>query len=326
MSVKCGVCRLPCEDPSKVIRCSGSCGSNNHLDCVPLKTRNAKKDWFCDVCKIEKDKTSSTTSSKSVTVTEMSKEFFINTLESLKHEIMGEMKKITSETAEFRSSLQKITSENAEFRSSLQFLSDSIDKSNTLMEDIKKQLKKTQEENLQLLKENSELRLSVDGLEGRLRHLEQHARRQNIEIDGIPETSGENIDKIVQDVAAAIGVEFRGDTVVAAHRVPSFNKNRIKPIIVRFTNYDERDRWISGFRTVRPLPASSVNASFKSSSKVYINEHLTPENKSLLSKVKDVAKNKNYKYVWCRNGKMFVRKDSNDRCIKIERLSDTDKL
>lgn len=63
-----------------------------------------------------------------------------------------------------------------------------------------KQLKKTQLAHLQLTKENAELRGTVHSLEGRIRNLEQHSRRQNIEIDGIPDTPGESVEQIVQDV------------------------------------------------------------------------------------------------------------------------------
>jgi regulator of replication initiation timing len=312
MSVICGVCRLTCVDPSKVSKCAGNCGGAIHLECVPVKTRNAKKDWLCENCKPDTVKSASSASSKSVTVTELSKEFLISTVDSLKREIMGEIKKVISE--------------NSEIRNSLQFMSDSMDKTNSLMDTIKSQLKRYEEENQQLRRDNTELRKSVSTLEERLRNLEQHSRRQNIEIDGVPETSGESVVRILQDVAGAIGVEFKEEAVVAAHRVPSFNKKKTKPIVVRFSNYEERDKWIAGFRQVRPLAASAVNASFSGSSKIFINEHLTPENKLFLSKVKEAARNKSYKYVWCRNGKVFIRKNESEKCIRVEHLSDIDKL
>ncbi|KAG8300187.1 hypothetical protein J6590_082228 [Homalodisca vitripennis] len=48
---------------------------------------------------------------------------------------------------------------------------------------------------------------------------------------------------------------MKHEKVVAAHRIPSYNKRRTAPIIVKFATYEERDVWISNFKAVRPLTA-----------------------------------------------------------------------
>ena len=40
---------------------------------------------------------------------------------------------------------------------------------------------------------------------------------------------------------------------------------------------------------------------------IYVNEHLTPKTKGLLKRAKDL-RNKGYKYIWCREGKVLVRR------------------
>lgn len=309
MPVNCGVCGRSCDDESDQVVCVGGCGNIFHINCAQLKTRGSKKDWCCETCKPDK---SSAASSKSTASTAITKEFLLSTLDAFKSEILEMFKQNTTE--------------NAELRTSVQFLSDAVDKNNVLMGNIMKELKKTQEENLQLHKENAELRGTVNHLGVRVRNLEQHSRKQNIEIDGIPETRNEDINLLLNDVAKAIGVEMAAEKVVAAHRVPSFNKKRTSPIVVRFSTYEERNAWIAGFKEVRPLTANKISSSFNSSAKVYINEHLSPENKLLLKRAKEVAKDKNYAYVWSRDGKIFVRKENGERCKKIELLSDLDKL
>ncbi|KAG8246213.1 hypothetical protein J6590_089497 [Homalodisca vitripennis] len=116
------------------------------------------------------------------------------------------------------------------------------------------------------------------------------------------------------------------EKVVAAHRIPSYNKRRTAPIIVKFATYEERDVWISNFKAVRPLTASKVNPSFNSSEKIFINEHLSPENKQLLARAKESARDKNYKYVWSRDGKIFMRKENGGKCKKIDSFDDLDTL
>lgn len=251
-------------------------------------------------------------SNKSATVPSISKEFLVSTIEAFKHEMLQEFKKNTSD--------------NAELRTSLSFLSDAVDKNNKIMNDISTEIKKIQTDNLQLKKENVQLQSTVSSLEIRVRNLEQYSRRQNIEIDGIPETQGEDVLNVLENVAKAIEVDLKREKVIAAHRIPSFNKKRTPPIIVRFSTYEERDVWIGGFKKMRPLTLNMVNPVFKSSAKVFINEHLSPENKLLLAKTKESARNKGYKYVWSRDGRIFVRKEDGVKCRRIDSVADIDKL
>ncbi|XP_046666705.1 uncharacterized protein LOC124358454 [Homalodisca vitripennis] len=309
MPVNCSVCNSACDGEPNLVRCAENCGAVCHLNCVPQKTRSSKKDWICNSCKPE---SSSVASSKSAGTTTISKEFLVNTIEAFKKEMLKELKKIATE--------------NVSLSTSLSFLNTTVEESNKLMENVRKELKKTQEDNLKLQKENLELRNNVSNLEVRVRNLEQYSRKQNIEIDGVPESNNEDVYAIIHDVGRAIGVELKRERVVAAHRIPSFNKKRTPPIIVRFSTFEEKDVWISSFRNVRPLTANKINPRFNLQNKVFINEHLSPENKQLLSRTKEAAKTKGYKYVWTRDGKIFVRRGEGEKCKKVDTFADLDKL
>lgn len=236
----------------------------------------------------------------------------MSTIEAFKHEKLEEFKKNTSD--------------NAELRISLLFVSDAVDKNNEVMSEISSEIKRIQADNLQLKKENALLRSTVSSIEVCVRNLEQYSRKQNIEIDGIPETKGEDVFNVLENVAKTVGVDLKKDKVVTAHRIPSFNKKRTPPIIVRFSTYEERDVWIGEFKKVRPLTLNMVNPVFKSSAKVFINEHLSPENKLLLAKTKESARNKRYKYIWSRDVRIFVRKEDGERCKRIDSVGDLEKL
>lgn len=317
MPANCGVCGRECDDKNAV-KCAGSCSGVFHLECASsnsqgmFKTRGSKKDFYCENCKPEKDKTSSVGSGKSASLTTtITKEFLINTLEAFKAEMLAELKNYSKELGEFRNSMQ--------------FLSDNMDKTNNLIESLNKDYKEIQRENKALREENAELRGRVSGLEVRMRNMEQYTRQSNIEINGVPETANENLEQLLDDVAKAVDVTMDRAKVVAAHRVPSYNRKRTPPIIVKFISRQERDSWISGFKNVRPLTADKINANL-GKGKVFINEHLSPDTKQLLSKTKEAARNKNYTYVWSKEGKIFVRRQHGERCKKIESEADLQKL
>ncbi len=70
------------------------------------------------------------------------------------------------------------------------------------------------------------------------------------------------------------------------------------------------------------MPAPSAN----STGRVYINKSLTSRNKNLLrlSKIKKLELY--FKFVWSRNGAVFMRKDENAPIKKISYLEDLESL
>ena len=55
----------------------------------------------------------------------------------------------------------------------------------------------------------------------------------------------------------------------------------------------------------------------------HVNEHLSRGNKLLFRDARRAAREKQYKYVWVRGGKIFLRKDDRARVIHV---SDADKI
>lgn len=52
---------------------------------------------------------------------------------------------------------------------------------------------------------------------------------------------------------------------------------------------------------------------------VYVSEHLTLANKKLHAATRATAKEKGYKYVWIRNGRIFIRKNNECPSMVIRR-------
>lgn len=62
------------------------------------------------------------------------------------------------------------------------------------------------------------------------------------------------------------------------------------------------------------------------SDQLFINEHLTSSNKILLNKAKEVAKIRNYRYIWVKEGVVYARKEDRAKVQRILAESDLDKL
>ncbi|KAG8261679.1 hypothetical protein J6590_067282 [Homalodisca vitripennis] len=113
-------------------------------------------------------------------------------------------------------------------------------------------------------------------------------------------TKNESVDDLVRDVGSAIGVEVLVGDISAAHRVPSFRKDRDPALVVQFVNRTKKEEWITKYRMKKP--------SLTAQQRVYINDHLSPETKQLLSKLKQKCRGIGYTYAWCRDAKFFARK------------------
>lgn len=123
---------------------------------------------------------------KTTTAIAISKEFLIETRETFKGEVFGE--------------LQKYAKEFSDFCSSLEYFPEAVDKTNRLMEKWNNTCKKIQKELEGVSEENKALKKCVSGLEQRAKDLEQYIRH-NIKISGVPEPKGENTDMLLGDLA-----------------------------------------------------------------------------------------------------------------------------
>ncbi|XP_046679168.1 uncharacterized protein LOC124366616 [Homalodisca vitripennis] len=212
-----------------------------------------------------------------------------------------------------------------EFRESLQMFSDTIDKANENMKKLTENYKELKSENQQIRASNKELREEVDSLKMRMRQIEQYSRKSNIEIQGVPVTSNEDPVLIAVDVGRTVGVELKAEDVMAAHRVPTFKPRAIPPLIVQLRDRRLKNTCIAAYKKNKKLSAKDINPAFPNNI-VYVNDHLTPETKSLLRLAKMKAKEINYKYVWCNDGKIFMRSEDGQRCIRIDCEQDLCKI
>lgn len=59
---------------------------------------------------------------------------------------------------------------------------------------------------------------------------------------------------------------------------------------------------------------------------VYINEHLTTHNINLFWQAKLKSKDNNYKFVWTKDGKIFVRRNENEKAYRIRNEDNLKKI
>ncbi|XP_026322775.1 uncharacterized protein LOC113232312 [Hyposmocoma kahamanoa] len=247
-----------------------------------------------------------------------------DTLRSILHQEMSHIleKKIKDLVS---NELICITQQMAGFNESMTFF-------NTQFEEMKNSLEEKNSQLIQLEKENTNLQATMRDLTSRMNLIEQNLRESNIEINGIPENRNENLPNIVLQLTKATGNPLTDTDILHAVRVAKFNKDDGRPraAVVKLRSPRLRDAVLAGVANFNKKTPDNKLCSHHlgiggSRSPVFVSEHLTPTSKQLHAATRKKAKEAGYKFVWVRNGRVFVRKDEqcqyllikNNDCLKL---------
>lgn len=310
----CSTCTSAITSKTPGLPCSGSCEKYFHGKCVGLSKQDVARLimpgalWNCADCTRASQKRASLLPTE---INEPEDDCSISSMNILK-QIQTEMKTFNTKYDTLLESVNFCSNQITTFEKMLSELS----KRMTIIE--------------KLSKENADLKVTVGQLTTRIENIEQQARLNNIEIQGVPEKSNENILHILDHIGQHIQCTILPSDVNSAHRVAhSTPSEKPKSIIVKFQSKVKRDEILAAAKTKRlsyPDKSQPGLVIDNISRGLFINEHLTSNTKLLLKKAKDMSKSNNYKYVWVRNGSVFARKNDRSRVLRIITESDVQKM
>ncbi|XP_013196787.1 uncharacterized protein LOC106139829 [Amyelois transitella] len=177
-----------------------------------------------------------------------------------------------------------------------------------------------------LKEENSTLKSSVLNLTTRLELVEQQQRDCNVEINGVPESRTDNhLTDTIKKIGNTVNFPIADTDILHVTRVAKMDKTSARPrtVIVKFQSTRHRDNFLASVVFFnKKNPKDKLNTRHLgiegASIPVYVSEHLTPGNKSLHAQARQAAKEKKYKFVWVRSGRIFVRKDEYSQPILVK--------
>jgi len=139
-------------------------------------------------------------------------------------------------------------------------------------------------------------------------NLAQYSRRDTLEISGIPVSTDENTNQLVCKLGNILGVSIKDEDISISHRLPVGKSNtavalhtKTPAIIVKFVRRDVRNELYKSRKALKDKTSEQ---------KFFINGSLTPKNKSLFKECLKVKRVLHYKFLWTRNGNIFIRKDT----------------
>lgn len=219
-------------------------------------------------------------------------------------------------TTELKNLNEKITS----YHDSMMFL-------NQQYEDLNAHLQETSAVVTELKKDNERLKATVSDLTGRLNTVELHMRECNVEINGVPENRSENLIDTMVQLTKAVENPLTPDDIQHVTRVAKLNRDNDKPraIVAKLRNPRIRDQVLAAVTKFNKKYSQDKLSTRHlgiggTRSPVFVSEHLTPGNKHLHAAARKKAKEMSYKFVWVRNGRVYVRKDETHQALSVRSL------
>ncbi|KAL0880334.1 hypothetical protein ABMA27_002781 [Loxostege sticticalis] len=244
--------------------------------------------------------------------------------------VSKEMTKISDVLSEININMMKLSADNVNINISLK-------ETNTRLSELEKSLNFSAERqdsfDNRLKTVEDKMTSSADqvsqikSLEHKISAMEQNARQCNIEICNLPERRNENLVSIVEKLGDVIACPVRASDIVAVHRVPHADpkNNRPKNVIVKLNNRMLRDNVISAYRSAKGLDSTKLCITGPTST-IYVNEHLTINNKVLFRQTREMAKKQAFRYVWVKHGTILARKSDTSPVIAIRSTEDIAKI
>ncbi|CAK1585166.1 unnamed protein product [Parnassius mnemosyne] len=167
----------------------------------------------------------------------------------------------------------------------------------------------------------------VEKLEIQIQFKDQWARLNNAEIKGVPMKKGENLLDIVISIGSKVDFTLSKSQINYVTRVPNRDPNSAKPIIVCFNNRFVKEDFVTAARKYSSMsPLTTIAIGLQGNNRIFVNDHLTAYNKTLLNKTKTVAQEKNFQFVWVKNSKILARKNTTSPIISIKTERDLQKM
>ncbi|CAG4914395.1 unnamed protein product [Colias eurytheme] len=230
----------------------------------------------------------------------------------------------------FRDSIKNIINEHfgkineliSTFQDSLSFFNERYEQMKSTLEEKCRTINKLEMDNIKLVQ-------SVNDMKKSLNMIEQHARSSNIELQCVPEYRNENLINTVLQLSKVIKCEIKDTDIILCTRVAKLNTQSSRPrsIIAKFSSPRLRDTFLAASSTfnkkkdiTEKLNTSHLGIAANPPSPIYVTEHLSPTNKTIYAAARLKSKEQHYKFVWVRNGKVFMKKDETSNTIFIDSL------
>lgn len=348
--MKCGAC-AKFLSPIEAAKCT-ACKALYHRACVLLPpTGSIAPTWYCPECtrNVVRDNKPDTPvrgriqaaqveSHQSIEPTETGKimgtpaDASTSLLADLADELRLFREEMRTDMRLMRQEIQRFRIDMTEFKESLTASEGRVNDLEARMDVVENRLSQN------LMMERNSLEATVAQLKIQLNERDQELLANDIEISGISESKDESTFHLVKILSTKLGVNLDERDVVHIERLGSPRRNRVaaldsdvsdnqrpRNIYVRFARRSTRDTLLRAARVRRGLTTADLPIDTPTR-RVYVNERLTRINRQLFYKARQAGTINKWKYIWTKEGRIFARKETDNKVEQIKCEEDIDKI
>lgn len=213
---------------------------------------------------------------------------------------------------------------NIDFNKSYEVLNDKLDENTKILKEQSDQVKEYLDIIESLRIENKVLKEKVELLESKMDEAEQYSRRNTIEIQGVPHDNN-NVLSTVKDVGKALDMEISESMIDICHSLRKRpDSDEPAGIIVKFVRRFDAEQLLAKKRGKKDFSTRHLN--LPTDNPIYINESLSPTRRKLLAIARQTRRTQNYKWLWVKGGRIFMRKEDNGPVKVIKCQADLNNL
>lgn len=187
-------------------------------------------------------------------------------------------------------------------------------KVNKLDADAEKQKTMLQE----MQKENAELKRELENVKRMQQNKIQQERNNDILITGIPPVKNENLMDLFLGITKALNLNIPSIGVDCIFR----SKKRDIIIVRLLRRLDKHDI----VRSAKQKHLTEKDIGFESEANIYINESLSSYLAKIFFEARQIQKDFAIKFVWHKDGKIFLKKGENEEALQIGSLEEIHQL
>lgn len=293
------------------IKCGGLCDKTFHIKCANIseellngiKSRSAN--WLCQVCR--------KTANQSLLVDEDDNSEATNNLPSLSDVmiLLKRMENKLSALEDMKAMVLSLASDNQLLTSRVNALENQLSNYTTKMHLLEAENDKPN----------------------------QQLNSCSITIVGLP-CKHDDIRDVVINTIKKIGVAIQYDDIVSIHEIfrnsntVSSNKHKSKSLprdllVVKFSTIDIKNNILFNMRKTKSLSTKDLDVILPQNhpeQRIFIMHRLTAFQSQLYREAKKIKTTFNYKYLWCKNGQIYLRKSADSDVHRIHSLNDIFRL
>lgn len=306
----CRICQHNITKTQYSIQCNGDCKSWFHQGCCGLKEKELKlhqlgtMKWSCNECEADTDESSDA----DVTGTRDNKRKSTKTPPTENTEFLFNMKNPTNK--EILSAMKAMFED----------LKNSVSFNGSMIEKMRSDMERVIDDNKKLKQEQSVLKNRINELEQDIIHIKRSTikdgnddNQKNIVVVGI--SGNDDSRKDVKKIFNYLNLDI-SDEEYCVKVLPS--KHTKKTVLITFDKSESKAKVMEQKKSVRlDTVKCGITDTF---SNIFINEDMPRHTRDLFKKARNL-KEHGYKYIWCKDGKILVRKTDGGPVIRILTMS-----